>query len=43
MRLITTAAAIGAVTAVGGLTLAARAKESPPVPLPRPEYAPAAS
>jgi hypothetical protein len=43
VRLITTAAVIGAVTAAGGLALAARAKESPPVPLPRPEYVPAAS
>jgi hypothetical protein len=43
MQLITTAAAIGTVTAAGGLVLAARAKDEPPIPLPQPEYAPAAS
>ena len=42
VQLITTAAVVGTATAVGGLLLAARAKEAPAVPLPRPEYAPAA-
>lgn len=42
-RMISTAAVIGAVTAIGGLLLAARADNSPPARLPRRAYAPAAS
>jgi len=43
VQLITTAAAVGTVTAVGGLTMAVRAKDAPAVAPPSAQYAPAAS
>lgn len=42
-QLITTAALVGTATAVGGLALAARAKDAPALSVPRPDYASAAS
>jgi O-antigen/teichoic acid export membrane protein len=42
-QLITTAALVGTATAIGGLALAARAKNAPAIQVPHPDYAPAAS